>query len=59
MDLLIGQHRYTDTENRFLDTAGEGEGGMNWEGSIETYTLPYVKEPVNGKLLYNTGHSVP
>ena len=22
---------------------GEGEDGTNWESSIETYTLPYVK----------------
>ena len=26
-----------------LDTVGEGAGGMNWESSTETYTLPYVK----------------
>ena len=29
-----------------MDTVGEGMGGMNWESSIETYTLPYVKQPV-------------
>ena len=29
--------------NRLVDKAGEGEGGTNWESSIETYTLPYVK----------------
>ena len=22
---------------------GEGEGGTNWESSMETYTLPYVQ----------------
>ena len=27
-------------KNRLLDTVGEGEGGMIWENSIETYTLP-------------------
>ena len=59
MDLLVGQHRYVYIENRFLDTAGEGEGGMNWEGSIETYTLLYVKQTANGELLYYTGHSMP
>ena len=26
-----------------LDTVGEGEGGMMWENSIETYPLPYAK----------------
>ena len=25
-------------ENRLMDTMGEGESGMNWESSIETYT---------------------
>ena len=24
-------------------TAGEGEGGANWESSVDTYTLPCVK----------------
>ena len=23
--------------------SGEGEGGVNWKSSVETYTLPYVK----------------
>ena len=50
MDLLVGQHRHTDIKNRFLDTAGEGEGGMNWEDSTETYTLPYVKLESQWKL---------
>ena len=27
----------------FLDSVGEGEGGMIWEDNIETYILPYVK----------------
>ena len=26
-------------ENRFADAAGEGEGGMNWESSIDIYAL--------------------
>ena len=33
----------TDIENRLVDTVRECEGGMNWENSKETYTLPYVK----------------
>ena len=28
-----------DMENRLVDVVGEGEGGMNWESSIETYIL--------------------
>ena len=31
--------RDTDVQNRFLDSVGEGEGGMFWENSIETSTL--------------------
>ena len=26
-----------------MDLVGEAQGGMIWENSIETYTLPYVK----------------
>ena len=37
------QGRNRDTDNRLADTVGEGEGGMNGESSMETYTLPYVK----------------
>ena len=33
----------TDIKNRLLDSVGEGKGGVIWEKSIETYTLPYVK----------------
>ena len=39
---LQGKNRNEHIENR-LAAAGEGEGGMNWTSSIETYTLPYVK----------------
>ena len=35
--------RDTDIKNRLLDCVGEGEGGMIWENSTETSTLPYVK----------------
>ena len=28
---------------KVLDSAGEGEGGMIRENSIEAYTLPYTK----------------
>ena len=38
-----GSKRDTDVKNRLLDSMGEDEGGMIWENSIETYTLPYVK----------------
>ena len=54
---LQGRNRDTDLENGLVDTAGEGEGGTNWESSIEIYILPYVKLIASGKLLYNTGSS--
>ena len=44
-------------ENRPVDTAGEGEGGANWEGSIEAYTLPAVKQTDSGSLLYDAESS--
>ena len=33
----------TDIEKRLADTVGEEEAGTNWESSMETYLLPYVK----------------
>ena len=40
---LQGSKGDTDVKNRVLVTVGDKEGGMTWESSIETYTLPYVK----------------
>ena len=37
----------------------EGEGGMIWENSIETCTLPYVKQMTGPGLMHETGHSEP
>ena len=34
---------FSNTENRLMDSTGQGESGKNWESSIETYTLPCVK----------------
>ena len=31
-------------EHTLVDTAGEGEGGMQWENRTETYALCYVKQ---------------
>ena len=33
----------TNIKNRLWDSVGEDEGGMIWENSTETCTLPYVK----------------
>ena len=40
---LQGSNRDAGTEKRLVDTVKEGEGGTNWESSMETYTLQYVK----------------
>ena len=37
--------RDTDVQNRFLDSMGEGEGGMFQENNIETCILSRVKGP--------------
>ena len=39
---LQGRNRDADVENGCVDTAGEGEGGTNWESCIDVYTLPCV-----------------
>ena len=45
---LQGRNRDADIENRLGVTAGEEEGGMKWDSSMETYTL---KVKVKMKLL--------
>ena len=40
---MQGGKEDTDVKNRLLDSVGEGKGGMIWENSIETCTLPHVK----------------
>ena len=37
---LQGSKGDTDVKNRLLDSVGESEGGMIWENSTETCTLP-------------------
>ena len=38
-----------------LDYVGEGEGGTIWKNSIETCTLPYVKEMTSANSMYGAG----
>ena len=40
---MQGSKGDTDVKNRLWDSVAEGEGGMIWEESTETYTLPNVK----------------
>ena len=48
-----------DIENRLVNTGfgEEAEGGTNGERSIATYILHYIKQIVNGNLLYDSGNS--
>ena len=55
---LWGRNGKADVENKLVDTAGEGEGEMSWEGSIDIYTPPCINQIASGKLLYNTGGPV-
>ena len=41
----------------FLDSMGEGEGGMIWENGIETCKLSYVKPITSPGLMHDTGCS--
>ena len=54
---MQGSKADADTENRLVDTVGEGEGGMNGESSVETHTLPYVKQDSQGNSLYESQNS--
>ena len=47
--------RDTEIKNRFLDSVGEGKGGMIWENSTETCTLPYVKQTASPGSMHDTG----
>ena len=54
-----GSKENTDTKKRLLDWVGEGESGMIWENSIETYTLAYIKYLASGSFMYDAGHPKP
>ena len=41
---IQGSKGDTDVKNRLLDSPGEGKGGIIWEHTTETCTLPYVKQ---------------
>ena len=48
----------TQTKRTGLWTqGGEGEGGMNGEICMDTYTLTYVKQIVTGNVLHDSGNS--
>ena len=47
---MQGRSIDVDAENKLVDTAGEGEGGMHWESSTDIHTLLCVKRRASGKL---------
>ena len=49
--------RDTDVKNSLLDSVGEGEGGMIWEGSVETCILLDVKRITSPGSMHETGCS--
>ena len=49
--------RDTDVKNGLLDSVGEGEGGMIWEGSVEPCILSYVKQITDADSMHETGCS--
>ena len=59
MILHAGQQRRHRHKQQILDSVGEGEDSMIWETSIETYTLPYVKQITSASLMYGIGHPKP
>ena len=56
---MQGSKGETDIKNRLLDSVGDGEGGMIWESSIETYTLPYVKQMASASSIHEGEHPKP
>ena len=46
--------RYTDVQNRLLDSVGEGEGGMFQENSIKTCVLSRVKQITSPGWMHET-----
>ena len=46
---------YTDVQNSFLDSVGEGEGGMIWENGIETCIISYKKRVTSPGSMHDTG----
>ena len=53
---MQGRKGDLDVKNRLLDSVGEGEGGMIWENSTETCTLPYVKQMTHLSSRHEAGH---
>ena len=55
--LYVRQQKRYRYKEQPLDSVGEGEGGMIWEDSIETYILSHVKQITSPGSMHETGHS--
>ena len=53
---MLGSKGDTGIKNRLLDSVGGGEGGIIWENSVETCTLPYAKQMTRASSMHETGH---
>ena len=51
---MQNRKRDTDVQNRFLDSVGEGEGGMFQENSIKTCILSRVKQITSPGWMHET-----
>ena len=51
---MQNRKRDTDVQNRFLESVGEGEGGMFRENSIETCILSRVKQITSSGWMHET-----
>ena len=51
---MQNRKRYTDVQNRLLDSVGEGEGGMFQENSIKTCVLSRVKQITSPGWMHET-----
>ena len=51
---MQNRKRDTDVQNRFLDSVGEGEGGMFRENSIETSILSIMKQITSPGWMHET-----
>ena len=54
---MQGRNRDAGQEDRHVNQVGEGEGEMNWECSIDMYTLVCVRLIASGKRLSSSGSS--
>ena len=53
-----GRERRHRCKEQLLDSV-EGKGGMIWENTIKTYSLPYVKQMTSASLVHKAGHPKP